>query len=642
VPASLNIAFNQAPSVLTASPGRYGIMAPALALTETGSGPPVSGYDGVIAVNAAGQFVNGHNVPIQLRATNAAYMVNSIYSGYSGDDAKFGAACGRGGPPWGTLALTRKLNAVRIVMDTTAFMNVPISVIQGSASSPSWNGTTHAGDPNGVIKPGFLNSIFWARYFGLYVIVNAHWSAPAYTFGGVKGYVGAYGQPLFLDYDQGYQYWAAPYGGAPGTTDASGYASSGMVAFLASQLGSAAFNTANGIPGAGGVVGAAGQFNDPTRGGSSGFQDIIFELFNEPQLDQQNVNFNTANGGTGSALTLTKLMGQGGWCSGYNNQNIGTGTLNPGGIQVGIPSGFYGASGQPNTTTSGQCFNWWWRVAGYQQVLTGIRSFVGCNNICTISGPAYATGFTNITDYFPTDPLSGPPQLAHNWHPYGSNYPNSPDPNFSYGFYNTAYALQVLQNVIQGQSSYTVDGQAFTGIGYPLPAIAGEFGVSNSSGTPPYIVSMTQWADGGTSSANGTSFTPGFSTSLWASPDPGGITNYGGNPASNMWQGEILGAPQTITASISTTVPTGFNSYVGTITITNANGNTIDTGWVVTGGAGVPNGVIGPQISGTTQGAGTYAFSIGQTQSATTLTIQKWLPAAGEGSAYFAWTEAHA
>jgi hypothetical protein len=302
-----------------------------------------NGYDGVISVNSAGLMVNGAGVPIELRGSNMP-MDSQIMGSWP--NQPFGGYAGAGGPPWATYA-TWKPNVMRITVNTGAWLNVNMGVFTSSStpSAPSWmancNPTSSsssvipisgcvAGDPALTYKAAILSMIKAARSIGAYVIINAHWSAPAFTFNGVRNFMGSYGQPLFLDYDMGLPYWTA--GVRAGPTDATGNPSTGIVAWLMENA------------------------KNPATGN---INDIIFELFNEPFLDGQTVNANTAPGGTGTPLTNEQVMLNGGWVSGYSNQYIGTGR---GG--VGCPNNLDGPSGQPGTTSDAYTFNYWWRAAG--------------------------------------------------------------------------------------------------------------------------------------------------------------------------------------------------------------------------------------------------------------------------------------
>lgn len=629
-------------------------------INGTAPAPPVGGclatattlkYDGCISVNSSGLLVNGHGVNIQLRGATDQEMENTIYNSTPPTEQCYVGFTSNGGPPMGTAGTQWRFNYMRITMNVGAFLNIQAWTAGGSASSPTWGANTQS-DPNAVYKRCLINSVLLARANGMYWQINDHFSAPSFTFGGVNHNVVSWGQPLFASADQSLPYWTAAYGTGPGVTDGQGFPSSSIPAFLASQFGSAAFNTAHSIPGAGGVVGAAGQYWNSAYGGTTGFNDGIFELFNEPYLEEQSLNYNTAKNGAGSSVTTLSCMLNGCWVSAYCNLPTGgAGNLNGFGT-VGIPNSLYGSSGQPNTTGDPFCFNWWWQATGYQAELNGIRA-LGATNVVAISGPAYATGESNITQYFPTDSLS-PRQEAVNWHPYGGTYPNTSDPNGNFSWNGSRFGLQVIQNIIAGSSSYTVNGTNLTGLGFPVPVIASEFGPQNSTTTPDTnTTSIISWADGNADPNTGTASPGVFSTGMWAYPASGGPASFGtSNPGQSNggWNMIILGATHTITGSISTSVPSGCvpagcAATFGTLTVTNANGNNLAPSngnqWCITGGASTNSICIYQQLTGTAGGIGTYAVSFGVTQGSTTLTIQQWNCAAGEGCTYFNWSSVH-
>jgi hypothetical protein len=568
--------------------------------------PPTAGYTGILSVNG-NQLMNGPNgtgEPIYLYGYNVAIWDAPIYSNEPAANQIWGNG-GPGGPPWATLK-AMGINAIRVTMNAAAFLNLQFATVTGTASAPVF-GALHQSDPNGLIKNAWLTLLFWCRYYGFYVIVDCHSSAPSYNFGSGTNFVGAWGQPMFMDTACALPYWTAGFAAGPGVTDSAGYASSGIVAFTQHYA----------------VNPATGSIND-----------IVWELFNEPYLDQQSVNYNTQNLGAGSALTATQLMGRGGWCSGYCNQGASTGTLNPGSIPVGIPSSLYGASGQTNTTTDAFCFNWWWPVASYQQALNGIRA-LGATGVIQVNGPGFTSGFSKVTDYFPVDTLATS-QVSLGWH----NYPNGGSGSFPSsddgGSGGTKYALQFAEAMLAGASSYTVNGNSYTGLGFPVPIIATETGTSGGANltTPdPYIRSIVQWSQGQTDTTTGTPFVGKFSVLPWACPSPnnGYIPQAFGNTSSVQYQTVIYGAPITFTGSISTTVQSGFPAGTGTITVSNPNGNVLSAGCVITGGASTNGVVFGPQISGTPGGAGVYVGSLGISQASTTLTGQYWLSINGEG-----------
>jgi hypothetical protein len=572
-----------------------------------------------LSINASGIFVDQNGAAVQLRGANIALFDSTIYSNQPANAQLWGPFAGQGGPPWPIYKSQFKFNCARITVNASAWLNVMISnFTSGStAASPAWGASQIQADPNGVIKNGIRNAIQWCRLNGLYWIIDCHVSAPPFTFAGVTHFSGAWGQSMFMDVGCTLPFWTAGIGEGPGVTDAAGYASSGLPAQLLAWFG----------PG--------GPYHDPAIGGATGIEDGILELFNEPMLESQTLNFNTANLGAGTSMTSAQVMSDGGWVSGFYNQGLGnTGSI--GGFPVGIPSSLYGASGQPNTTSDAFTFNWWWQAVGYKEVLTDMRA-VGIKNVVQINGQGFASTFSTVHTFFPTDTLS-PSQISIGWHPYqsgSSGFPQSLDPENG-----TANVLKHAEAFIAGAATYTIGANTYTGIGFKVPIIADETGTIGGSTLPSldtYIQSMTQWSDGDTDSTKGTSFVGSFGMLMW-----NGLYNQPfGSTASVQWTMFIEGASYSINGSISTAVQSGYPPETGTLTVTGSP-PPITIGDVITAGATDNNIFIGPQISGTLGGAGVYVCSFSQTVGSATFTVRQWLPINGEGKTFLDWASAHA
>jgi hypothetical protein len=551
-------------------------------------------WDGQIAINSSGLMVNGAGKPIQLRGSNFTGPEGQILNGHQSN--MWGTLGGYGGPSWPTYA-SWKSNVVRIPLNVACFLNLNMGVLTGnSPTAAAWSGIQVAGDPDLVYRAQIIDAINNARTIGCYVILEAHWSAPAFTLGGTTNYMGAWDQPMFMDFDTTYPFWTAAIGAGP--VDATGGASTGLVAFLQNNFG----------PG--------GPHHNSAIGGSSGINDIIFELFNEPYFDQANCNFNTAKNGTGTAQTSLQVMKGGGWCSSYRNQ-FDNGTGNGG---IGCPNAYCGAigtgqSGITNVDTYG--FNYWWRVAGIQQVVTGIRA-LNATNVIVYSTLAFSKTLSEASALYPTDTMS-PPQIGVAMHPYqnaaGSNYPITGDSGSGTATWDT-YVNQTLAGT--------------GGIGHAIPVLLTEYGNTRSTGSgvaaaqpDPYMVYMQNWMDGKTTGAVG-----GMS---WAwnnfeagSPSP---ANYGYNGTTS-WTECINSAPISFTGSTSG----------NTLTVTAGNG--LSAGTVFSGGS-VDRAYISKQLTGTAGGAGTYLISYSVTQGGTTFTGNNWLPLNGQGQTRHDWTVNH-
>jgi hypothetical protein len=313
----------------------------------------------------------------------------------------------------------------------------------------------------------------------------------------------------------------------------------------------------------------------------------------------------------------------------------GTATGTPTLTNAYVSSGVYGPSGQANTTGDLFGVNYWWQAIGYQQVLSALRS-AGCTNVIQCNGLGFASTFNNLASILPTDTMS-PPQISIGVHAYQSGtsgFPASLDPENA-----TAGQLQHWQNFIAGSASYTIGANNYTGPGHPMPILVDETGdVAGAlvAQPAPYMRSIAEWALGGTDTSKGVTFTQTYGVLPWHFCVIGALAFGTTTPAN--FQMTIYGASFTVAGYITPTQQAGYPINTGTITITNANGNTITPGMVFTGGTSVLLPCLGPQISGTPGGAGVYvlsdAFTQGSSGSPINFTAQYQLPLNGEGLTY--------
>lgn len=330
-------------------------------------------YDGIIAISGS-SFVNGIGKPIQLRGANFSGM-EYTYIQNTGASSPWQYV---GNPNWTTYA-TWKPNAVRMPLNSQSFQGITVYPIVGASGTPAW-GTGYSADGSAGTQAAYQAAIVTfienARANGVYPILDLHWTAPNLTIGGVTHILAAEGQPPMTDSDVGLPFWT------------SSNPSTGLVAMVATDFGSAAFNTAHGFNG-----GAAGADYNASYGGSSGFADCIFELQNEPYADSYGGPYTPTSGSGTGALLL----------------NGGTGSV------------------FPNNTQSGTNFNISssWNVAGFQAMVTGIRA-LGADNVLLIGGPSYDQEMENRSTWWPTDTLSTP-QLAQVWHPYPYSHASYPE-----------------------------------------------------------------------------------------------------------------------------------------------------------------------------------------------------------------------
>lgn len=555
------------------------------------------------------KLVNGNGVPIQLRGCNfpmdSQNMSGTFWNGNPG-----GAYFGSDGAPIPTIVKSWKMNCARITTNAGNFLNLNMGVLGGTVGAPTW-GANVSGDPLNVYRDMIRRLIIFFRSGGMYPILELHWTSAQFTFGGTTKFGPATNQPPFIDYDMGLPFWTAGVGAGP--VNSLGAASTGLVAQLALWFGTAAFNTANGFNG-----GAAGTYNNPAIGGTSGFNDCIFEIFNEPYVfgGMTNVVFNTANGGGGSSLTYQQFMKSGGWCSKWKLQDD--------------TSTYRGGLGIPYADADGN-FPYWWRSPGYQAVVNGIRA-LGATNVILINTALFAHQLCDLPSIMPTDTLS-PSQLATGYHDYeynggNSGWPTAANGGCDSGTNGTSSANALPVKVMTGTA----------GLGAAIPVVITEAGnsASGTSGTNSgYMDNMHAALDGQAVGTNG--------WLCWAWLQQ---TNVGGTGA---WQYQEVCMSATMNFSASCTSG-------GVLTLTSAvtGGPTFGEGSVLTGGGAITNGSVSPcwdrpwvskLLSGTAGASGsTYQMSSAppSSWSSQAMTAYNVLPMPQQGTKDQAWMAAHA
>jgi hypothetical protein len=595
-----------------------------------GGGGPSASYDGIVSVNAAGRLVSGAGAPIQLRGLGLYGLESQDIQGYHLNTI-WGAqntsiATGPAGPVW-PLMRSWKANSVRIALNAQTFLGLNFGVFaaSGSAASPQWVATTatahstgttisvagttgfqtsassgpvflvdatagsvvpadtqilsasgttitvnqsctiNSGDvlscvrqasSTGQAKNAILTAIQYCRQYGFYIIWDLHWSAPRFTFPGsgtsqaLTFYCGANGQPPFIDADAGSLFWTDPKRSLP--------------AWLLANFG----------PSSG---------NYDAKYGPTGIADMIFEIFNEPYLDQYG-KCKTLDGA--AAPSVQNVMLNGGTCSPY----FSGGTYSGNGC--GIP---YSYSGVLQAS---------WTLLGYQQAVAGIRA-LGCKNVILCNPYNWAQLVESAATLLPTDTLS-PPQIGIGWHPYehGDGVPAG-----GAGTMNAAAKI--------------INGSMF---GHPVPMIITEFGDSSTKGDKsfngpaapnpdPWVATVQAFADaqpvGGL----------GVHAFQWTGPLGAG--------ESNNYSETSAGAIVSFTASISGT----------TMKVSGATPGSIQVGLSVISGAGTQGTFVVSQTSGTPGGNGVYQIS--NTQAGGTYNWSMLVPSNGQGRTVYDWMTRH-
>jgi hypothetical protein len=539
----------------------------------------VNGYDGVIAIaNVNGQHVvvNGHGNPIMLRGVNIpGTAFTPCVSQAFNQISQFGNNMTPQDPNY-VFIQNRGINSVRIGLSSQAFFNVAFQemVAVGNANSAAWSGSTFYMDHWGNYKQCIQNAITQARDAGCYPILVLAACAPQINLGATgTQFLAAADQSPFIDYSSGYNFYCN--------------VGNSFISWLQTSCVNPATNSIN---------------------------DIIFELYNEPYLDNMNDGFwqlTTANGSFGNPAWLATnggnpivvannavppntpgdslnfgayapgqefIMLYGGWANEFYQQGDYRTTLS---CNVGIPPAITTDGGLVHSRLSTM-----WQILGYQQILDSIRA-QGANNICLVNGCAFSSIQSNLPYFLPVDTLN-PPQIGTGWHAYEagtSGYPSTADPGSG-----TAACLIYAQKNANGTAA---------NLTYAVPVMITE--TATQSGTTatdpdPYIARMTAlvdaqvlgsmhyivFADGGC--AANSQWTSNLSFSDWAYSYPVGAIGTIGN---------------------------GSGGFGNMLTVTSTNG-VIQVGSVVTLASNIQgNPAIKPYGSnGTTGtgGAGTYSL----------------------------------
>ena len=292
--------------------------------------------------------------------------------------------------PWSTYA-TYNPNVVRIPLCAATILQLNCLTI--NATGNGWvSTTTKNADPFGNTVAALDAAIANAQAFGCAVILDLHWSAPSFTFAGVTAYAMPEFAPAFANSVTDLLFWQ----------------------FIAGRYGTQA---------------------TPQPGINNA--RILFELFNEPYLDQYE---------TGAPLYA--LMKNGGTLASFKTNGV--------------------------TTDVAQS----WTVLGYQQMLNAIRA-LGATNVCIVNGPGYSSSCSGIASYMPADTLN-PAQLAGGLHPYGNAATWAAEAtNFYPGIHYDAGSTGV---------NWWKSTQAAITAGYPmLFTECGDFYGQDASGTAPCL-----------------------------------------------------------------------------------------------------------------------------------------------------------
>lgn len=274
-----------------------------------------------LAIRVCGnRLVDAKGVPVQLRGVNLAGLEAVAIQGW--DPANpWGGAPGTSIPDWNAIKAWGA-NAVRLPMNEASWLGLSCVdhggtgfVVERGDKQPNKPGKSVRADPGDNYKATVANTVAAATAAGLYVIVDLHLTAPG------DGCPNA--QNAMADADHALAFWTS----------------------LATAL--------------------------------KRYPNVLFELFNEPFLDQ------------------APLQGAQPWEALLN----GKGTIDS-----------YTVQGSPATISSP------WHAAGMQQMLNAVRA-TGATNVVLTSTLAYSSAMDGWLQYHPTDSLH-PGQLGAVWHAY--------------------------------------------------------------------------------------------------------------------------------------------------------------------------------------------------------------------------------
>ncbi len=271
-----------------------------------------AGYDGTWKRGSganSSQFVNSSGSVIQMRGFNVAGLESS---------AAQQTTDWYGTPPNWTYAGTLKANCVRIPLNAASWLGLTCNVLNGSGNG--WSATNQLADYSGTYRATVIAAVRAAQAQGLYVIIDLHWSAPKFTFGGVTAYCMPLWQPAFMNSDTDGLFWTS----------------------IAQMFGTQA-TPQSGINNAG----------------------VAFELVNEPTLDI----FNGSN-----ATATWNLMRNGGAASSFAT-NYATTAVSQGWTVYGYQQALNAirATGATNVILIGGC--------GYSHALSGYATYMPADTL---------------------------------------------------------------------------------------------------------------------------------------------------------------------------------------------------------------------------------------------------------------------
>jgi aryl-phospho-beta-D-glucosidase BglC (GH1 family) len=369
--------------------------------------------DPSFAIKVSGNnLVDGTGHTVQLRGVNVSGLEAVSVMGWSPSNP-WGSSTGTPTPDWTTIK-SWGANAVRLPLNEASWLGLSCvdyggigSVVTNGVKKQNSPGQVVRADPGGNYQTTLLTTVYNATVSGLYVILDLHLAAP--------GAACPTMQNAMADADHSIAFWTS----------------------LASAF--------------------------------KNYPNVIFELFNEPFLDQ------------------APLVGNSPWPV----------LLNGGGK---ITDFFAQTPTNPWYTT----ITYGWKTAGIQQMLDAVRA-TGATNVVLASSIAYSSALDGWLQYKPNDPAG---QLGAVWHAYpGKGYPTQV----------SCIGLPTCSARIM------VDAQNIRAAGYPV--VITEYGDVIGGSTSPWASVLLPFAD-----ANGISYL-GWAWDNWSGMSANVlITNAAGSP----------------------------------------------------------------------------------------------------------------
>ena len=317
---------------------------------QGGGGQP--GYDGVVQV-FGGKIVNGAKTPLILVGGNLQMDFVSIQGGTNPWD--FGGGNNPGAPNFALYA-SYGFNCVRIQVNCSSWLGDTVYDINSSGNG--W-GPGRSADPGGNTKQTLIDAVAGAQKYGMYVVIVAQGTAPDLTFGGVTHHLSS-NATMYVGDVNTLRFWQS----------------------IAQTFGTQATPPTSSV----GPINNAG---------------VMFDLLNEPHPSYNGGPYMSGAGGTGSTLTATQVILNGGYGGQWPYQNLASN-----GGQSGI-------------------INQWQPVVGYQAMVNAIRGY-GAQNICVLEGDKYCRILSTGLSYLPTDSFGQTIFSIHSYAPPGGNsYPES-------------------------------------------------------------------------------------------------------------------------------------------------------------------------------------------------------------------------